>query len=311
MKFLNKILIATDYSRSVYNAERYAVALAKKTGAELIFLHIYNPPIIPLQSSLPLNHIDKNFHEQKMRLLNQHLDEMSSALRIKQDNFQIISVTAQGTDPAKEILLTAKNLNPDLLIIGTHGKTGYKKNTFGSVTWKVIREAHNPVLVVPEDALFTGWNRMAYASANQRSEVAAISFLSSMAKKFNSEIKIVHITKAKQDYGIEQKLTGDFAKEILKQISWKKITQHAVAAEDIIKGLNKFILENEVDLLVLSPEKKNVFEKVFKESVRRRMSFHTRVPLLCLPDYSESENNGFWKLTGLTDKGILNDLFLA
>ncbi|MFH1302072.1 MAG: universal stress protein [Planctomycetota bacterium] len=142
---LKKILCPTDFSEPSYEALKAANEIAACFSAELILVHAVTPiPVIPIHDdptsfNLPL-------YEKEMETsARKSLDQVASE-KISRD-INIRTLVIQG-EPASQIVRLATAENTDLIVIATHGLTGWRKFMFGSVTEKVIRLATCPVLSI-------------------------------------------------------------------------------------------------------------------------------------------------------------------
>jgi nucleotide-binding universal stress UspA family protein len=75
--------------------------------------------------------------------------ELERFLEIPRRGVTVVCEVYQAPDPASEIAAHADRLSVDLIVMGTHGRSGFRRLLFGSVTEKVLRLAHAPVLTVP------------------------------------------------------------------------------------------------------------------------------------------------------------------
>jgi nucleotide-binding universal stress UspA family protein len=142
---VSKILCPTDMSEpSVYAAEK-AAEIASKFDAELLLLHVL--PVVPVllpgpgYAAFPVEGYEKALEEEAMRRLGAFTDKaLPPGTKYRQ-------LVLRG-DAAAQIMLTADDEKVDLIVIATHGMTGWHHFVFGSVTEKVVRLAHCPVLTL-------------------------------------------------------------------------------------------------------------------------------------------------------------------
>jgi nucleotide-binding universal stress UspA family protein len=145
---VNKILCPTDFSQPSYEALKIAVEVAKHFGAELWVMHVVPP--VPPPASVTDTTFAPNFD---LPLYQQELAASSEkALKdlLEQKVPQEVGahpVMATG-DPAREIIRAAEEQTVDLIVIATHGHTGWGRLLFGSVAEKVVRLAPCPVLTI-------------------------------------------------------------------------------------------------------------------------------------------------------------------
>jgi nucleotide-binding universal stress UspA family protein len=131
-----KVLVPTDFSTSSQGAVDLAVALAKSQGAAIVLLHV-DPPALSHGEE-----IDRRLPEYQQRLWNL-LDGVAVALP-----GESVERVLDAGDPAQVIVATARDLNCDLIVIGTHGRGRLGKLLLGSVAEEVIRLSECPVVTV-------------------------------------------------------------------------------------------------------------------------------------------------------------------
>jgi len=142
---LNSILVPLDFSDFSKQAFRYALALAEKFDAKMELLNV----LIDMEALVPEPGMLISTSDQFMQ------DQKESALKTMQEwieecsaqQYSIECKTVIGT-PFLEIIRHAKAADSDLIIIGTHGRTGLQHVLMGSVAEKVVRKAPCPVLTV-------------------------------------------------------------------------------------------------------------------------------------------------------------------
>jgi nucleotide-binding universal stress UspA family protein len=131
---VRNILYATDFSPYSNQAYFHAVALAESHGASLTVAHVYAPGPSALESAT----------EDAGR---EHWREQLRQIRPLNPHIPVRHVFLEG-DPAAEILRYAADAGVDLIVMGTHGRTGLDRLLLGSVAEKVLRGASRSVLVV-------------------------------------------------------------------------------------------------------------------------------------------------------------------
>jgi len=132
---IRKILYATDFSSYSNQAYFHAVALAENHGASLAVLYVYTP-----SSAIPDIRGRREADRQYWRDQLEQIRPIDSSISVRH-------VFREG-DPAAEIIRFAAEAGSDLIVMGTHGRTGLERLLLGSVAEKVMREASCSVLVV-------------------------------------------------------------------------------------------------------------------------------------------------------------------
>ena len=140
---LKRILVPTDFSECSEKAVAYAVPFAKQFGAELVIAYVVQayvpvPEMMALDSTGLLTGMRNNAQRE--------LDKLR--LRFSED-VKVKTLLRVG-NPAKEIVSAADDINADLILLSTHGRTGVGRVFLGSVAEQVTRYARCPVLTVRE-----------------------------------------------------------------------------------------------------------------------------------------------------------------
>lgn len=146
---LKKILCPTDFSEPSLLAIEGASELAESSGAELILIHVVSPlPASPHPGGM--HGFDTAAYLQEMLTYGRESTQRLITEKIP-DTVQVRSVVLAG-NPSDEITRVAEEEGVDLIVIATHGHTGWRRFVFGSVAERVVRLAPCPVLTVPEPA---------------------------------------------------------------------------------------------------------------------------------------------------------------
>jgi nucleotide-binding universal stress UspA family protein len=141
---LHRILVPTDFSKHSDNALAYAAAFAEKFHAELYLLHVVQDlsvfvpeAAIAVPSMPPVEQLTAAVRETLERVIEKN----------KLRRFTVHAEVREGS-PFYEIIRFAKEQEIDLIILGTHGRSGLAHVLLGSVAEKVVRKSPCPVLTV-------------------------------------------------------------------------------------------------------------------------------------------------------------------
>jgi nucleotide-binding universal stress UspA family protein len=143
---IRKILCPVDFSETSDLALLYAISLARAFNAELDVLHVVAPPV----TSLPGEHFLGDFVQADMDALASACRERVDRLLAEAPCTEHIAVTPLVVCgiPYLEIIRVAGESQADLLVMGTHGRSGIEHLLIGSVAERVVRKAPCPVLTV-------------------------------------------------------------------------------------------------------------------------------------------------------------------
>lgn len=141
MIHIKKILCTTDFSDASKNALRYANEFALSMGATVIILHVVEPRPIATDMSVAYIPIEADLEKAA---------EEDLAQLVIDEKYKGITATRLVLvgSPAEMILQQAKSQDVDLIILGSHGRSGLTRLLMGSVAEAVLRKAPCPVLIV-------------------------------------------------------------------------------------------------------------------------------------------------------------------
>ena len=142
---MRNILVASDFSKASRRAFATAIKTAKDNRATLTIVHVLAPftPIGPDQYIGPdtWEELDEQAHKWAKR----HLDAL--AARATAAGVRAKALLGEG-HAAREVTRLARKLHADLIVIGTHGRTGFAKLLLGSIASQVVATARCPVMTV-------------------------------------------------------------------------------------------------------------------------------------------------------------------
>lgn len=292
-----KILLATDYSSIVTNAEVYAVRFAQSIKATITLLHVYEFPLNPTAIH-PVEYAKTIIDQDRAELkkLKQHKNEIFRTLNIQNGELIAECIVREG-NVGKQIRRTANTIEADFIVVGTHGLTGVQKIFFGAHAWNVIKRSSIPVLAIPKGAVFKKVEKIVFATEYREGEMPAINFLTPLASRFNAKVTVVHVTNYMLTKKFEAEMFEKFRRDIKSKNTYQKLEIHLAYSEDIATGLDDFCVKTKADWLVMSPKKPLLIEELFMTgiSMTRKMSLRTHTPLLSIPDFYNPKYTNFWK----------------
>ena len=140
-----RILMGTDFSDYSKEALDDAVLLAKQFGADLYLLHVFDvPTYIPGVASVAGPEVFewiRTFREEERKRLETLAEEF------RQRGVMVHPILKEGI-PFREIPKAAKEISADLIVLGTHGRTGLDRLMMGSVAERVVRRSPCRILLV-------------------------------------------------------------------------------------------------------------------------------------------------------------------
>ena len=140
---LQKILVATDFSSFSEQALEFALVLAEKFLAKLYVVHLWELPMTG--SLLPPEPYPESVLTEEQKAGEEHLTKVTNELRASAFDAEPVFVFGK---PYLAIVKAAADLDVDLIVLGSHGRSGISHLLLGSVAEKVVRLAPCPVFTV-------------------------------------------------------------------------------------------------------------------------------------------------------------------
>jgi nucleotide-binding universal stress UspA family protein len=142
MPEIRRMLCPVDFSEASENALDFAVDLASKFGAEIHLVHVYQLPVYALPDGAVM--AGPEFTTR----VTTELEKGLSALARRREGAKMATHLVEGI-PYREVVRMADEIGADMIVMGTHGRTGIRHLLLGSVAERVVRSAKIPVITVP------------------------------------------------------------------------------------------------------------------------------------------------------------------
>jgi universal stress protein A len=148
MNLPTHVLVATDFSPASAPALEAAAAQARASGGKLTLIHVYDPsPMVPPAAIPAPRKMEESIAQEIGAKVQAELDRLRGEKLADIANVEAVSV--RHANAAFAICDHAEKNGVDLIVVGTHGRTGLSHLLIGSVAERVVRHARCPVLTVP------------------------------------------------------------------------------------------------------------------------------------------------------------------
>jgi nucleotide-binding universal stress UspA family protein len=274
---MNRILVPTDFSLNAEKALEYALHLGAHFSSEIILLHSWELPHQKSAMFISTQDLIKEKAEHDLK-------ELKDKIAIRFPDLKISSMTMMG-DAAGAIKTAAKNKGADYIVMGTKGASGLKKIFMGSITTDVLEDAPCPVMAIPEKAEFRNIKNIGYATDLGSYKLQDAIKTVPLAKIFNAKIAIIHISVNNEQN--EQIQFEEFIKRFKNITEYENIEPYFSSGNDVVKKLQLFIDEKNIDILSLTRRKRDFYEELFHTSVSKEIAYSSTIPLII---YQGEEN---------------------
>jgi nucleotide-binding universal stress UspA family protein len=287
------ILCPVDFSELSDLALKYAAVAARQYGARLTVLHAET-------FELP-----RYFSASQSEKLTQEMTRAKKAIQrdLAKNTRKILGPSETGLNlkyevveahPVQAILEAAEKESSGLIVIGTHGKGGFKSIFLGSVTQNVVRNARNPVFVVRQkEHEFIDVGLTSFSPRLERilcpvnmTEWArrSVEVASSLATQFHSQLTVLY-TLEPREQGDPSEAIGRLKRWLSNEArvpsDWKAVVRQGHAAEQTIS----YAKEEKDDLIVLAAQHKPFLQATFFGETTELVLRHAPVPVLMTPHF--------------------------
>ena len=258
-----KLLVPTDFTNEAHSAIQHAVKLGVIVQAEVILLNVVKD-----KSDIPAATTKLKEEEKWAKTVNDQID-VRSIVRVG-------NIFDDIGDAASE-------LGVSLIIMGTHGASGWQKIT-GSYALKVITNSSVPFIVVQDQLMNdTGYDSIVVPLDLNNETKQKLEMVASIAHYFDSEVHL--ITPNESDEFLSNKLKANriWADKYLKGKNVKFTTQIVDDGDNLLEGVFKLSKKVEADLIAIMNLQKNSLMGVLGSSYQQEIIANkAKVPVLCL-----------------------------
>jgi nucleotide-binding universal stress UspA family protein len=217
------ILCPVDFSESSQRALRHAAAIAEWYESRIVALHVMHPVLLPEAPMLYARPPEAVFVDLRSRLEQQLRDWLEPATST---GLKTEAVVDEGV-PTTCILDRATSLSADLIVTGTHGRSGFDRFMLGSVAEKVLRKATCPVLTVPPSShseTKLPYKRLLCPVDFSESSLGALRHALSIAKESDAHVTVLHALDWPRDEELVEQLNSPEFRRTLEARAHARLT---------------------------------------------------------------------------------------
>jgi len=296
---MKKILLPIDLNGNVKKVYNYTLQLAEELQAHVHLLHILNE-----KSAADLPSFSQAINQSTVGVATQTKPQAERKLQqirqsILDENWNIPGISTEIVQgkTEEEIIYASNRIQPDLIVMGTRGKSKVYKTFFGSATAYVIEKANIPVLSFPVDLTYKSLKNILYASSFDEADHISLERLYKLTAHLNPKIYVVHLvnapsacTQSLQDY-----LRHKLQQHISSRFPLSNFVVSVLCTSHHQEALTQAIHEYDIQLLVTTTRKRSVDQHLNDPSFTRYMLYNMQIPLLTfhnteynfLPDFYE------------------------
>jgi len=258
---MKTIIVPTDFSAAAENAMLYAGQLAKNINASIFLLHMFQVPVNMSDAPLLVFSPEDLKENAEKSLLH--------AKEILQSTFPSLSVRTESIlgDVVTELQEACRKENPVAVIVGKHGASGLERALFGSTSLSIIRHIHYPVIAVPD---FTTNEKIKnVALAVDSGEKLPAAKIKNVIAELNAHLHVFHVQQRKTE-------------SVLSTVEELNVPCKTILDEQFVHGIQSYIEDNNIDLLLIVPHKHNLIERMFLKTHTPELLREISIPIMSI-----------------------------
>lgn len=270
---MKKILVPTDFSEYAYYALKVAAQIAKKNDGEIILLHMLELPhqagdAIGSGHDIPEIMLFKNAAINRLEdLMN---DECLDGLKV--------SEIIQFELAFNGIMDISKKNDVDLIVMGSHGASGFKEMFIGSNAEKVVRFSDIPVLVLKREEEIFNVNHFVFASDFSDEVRKPFQKVVEFANKFNAELHLVMINTPSSFKPTH--IANEIMSNFVSNYSINKFSTHIYNDTNVENGILNFANHVDANLIGMSTHGRRGLSHFFNGSISEDLVNHALRPVI-------------------------------
>mgnify|MGYP003624902836 FL=1 len=276
---MRKILVPMDFSDNAFNALKYACHVFKYEKSEIFIMHAYADEVYQ-QDKLTKRSLLEQVKEESFRKSEENLDKVFKQIKHEYPNphhkYKLVSAFGSLIDEVNDLV---NRENMDIVVMATRGETNDRRLTFGSNTLQVLKYISCPVLAIPEGYAYHPPKEVLfptnYLVPYKRRE---LKLLCEISGSFRSTIHMLYIDPIKK-LSFRQEDNQQFLKESLPKA---KLVFETTQEKDKSIAITKYILHNNIDMLVLVNSRHSFIEDMLVQSTLDKIGLHIKIPFLVM-----------------------------
>ncbi|MGN0003801.1 MAG: universal stress protein [Sphingobacterium composti] len=276
---MKHILLPTDYSHQANNAFFYALQLANKLNVKLYVLFSYIPPVLSAaHAGQPemLSSVYQEIENSRIEYSNRkNKDLLNEALQKNINTGKVEFLFEHGTvlGSVKKVL---SDFDISLIVMGVYGSTGFSNEFMGSNTTDVIRNVTLPVMAIPANAQYKSINKIGFTTLFKDKDFSALQQIVDISNIVDAKVVCVNVN----DGSMHTEDILLHAENWIKNFKNQDLNFVFLEKENSVEEtVNRFILDNEIDVLAIVRRNRNFFDRLMSSSLSTKLTFHSEIPI--------------------------------
>lgn len=277
-KHMKRILVPIDFSENSFNALEFGLEIANKLSADLRIVHVKTRRLAYRYSQVNEEAILKDSIEDWMKDIQ---EKYKDKYRVPGGSFDF---RIREGNVFKEVSNQAKYDDTTMIVIGTHGASGFEDKWIGSNAYRLVYSAPVPVLTVRPERKWRGIERIIIPISIDKSSRQKVPAIVGLANLFKAKILVVGLKES--GYGLLQSRVGAFVKQTVRFVEKNtdlEVTSEVISGKSKAGVLMEYAFSHNADLIATNVHhSSNPFENLFKPFANQLIN-ESECPVLAIP----------------------------
>lgn len=286
---MNKILIPVDFSEDSLSAIQYACQLISQNERkqEVDLIHVFTH-----HSNSYVNRQAYPIEDPQVKISEKDMERLLASLRNEHPDIKFNTIFKEG-NLFEEISKVTAGFDYDAVIMGTKGSSGLEAIFLGSNTYDVILNTKTPVVGVPQKTKKLKKDRVGLLCNFKEGEIEVLQHAIKLIGN-GFELVLIYVNKDDRRISdIDVQFKG-WIEEIINRTGIQNISYtikpqvlYNRAAENISHAIANVLIDEQIDLLLITRSRKSIFRKLIEENIVRKMAYNMTIPTLFAPVQSK------------------------
>lgn len=285
---MKHFLVPTDFSKTADIALEFAAQSAKFIPVTITIVHAFE-----LVNNMYVDYggAHREFHEDLTREIQKKLDQVKQDIQKRHDVKINTLLAKEHLD--KAILNITEEENIDMIIMGTLGASGIQSKLWGSRTSSVISSSPVPVMTIPHSYFWEKPSSFLLATNQFERSEPILDYIFELAGLYLATVHTAVFTSEEEDkagtYIRHEKEIEEYEQFLKEEYKEDSLSSAHLYGDDFEKSIEDYIHDHGINILIMVTRQKSFWKRLFDPSVTQQMSFHTKIPLLAIPESYQTD----------------------
>lgn len=271
---MKNFLVPIDFSDTSINAARYALEITQSIPeAHVTLYHVY--------SRISFATLTSSDEGSRQKVSEEALREIVQ--KIGAENIERISVVAEEGSFVESIKDYVLGHYTDMVIMGITGSSKITQVFMGTNTLNVVRHISCPVMIIPAEARFKGFNKAVFTSDfKDVARTTPFPAIQNIMDTFKPSLDILnvdseHFVQLTEEFKLERGAMEDKLGKYNPNFSFLR-------SYDFLDGINSYVETRDIDIIMSVPRRHSFLAQLFKTSHTKKLAYHSTVPIIAIPE---------------------------